>query len=64
MNYMVTPEEIDFYTKGLFDLIEKGVIKIKIHKEYPFTAEGIQQSHKDLVGRATIGKLIVKIADP
>lgn len=33
-----------------------------VHKEYPFTAEGIQEAQRDITGRGTVGKLIVRIA--
>ncbi|CDO75013.1 hypothetical protein BN946_scf184965.g15 [Trametes cinnabarina] len=63
-NYMYTPEEGRRYSTELFDLIAKGDLKIRIHAEYPFTAEGVQQAQKDLTGGKTVGKLIVKIAPP
>lgn len=62
-NYVYTPEEGRRYGSELFKLIESGVLKINIFKEYPFTAEGVQQAQKDLVGGKTTGKLVVKIAD-
>jgi NADPH2:quinone reductase len=62
-NYCFTAEESRSYGAELYDLISKGVINIHIHKEYPFTAEGVQQAHGDLTGGKTIGKLVVKVAD-
>jgi len=62
-NYIVTPEESYHYGTELFDLISKGVLKIKIHKEYKFTAEGVQQAQKDLTGGRTTGKLVINVAD-
>ncbi|OCH93355.1 NAD-P-binding protein [Obba rivulosa] len=62
-NYVYTPEESRTYGSQLYSLIEQGILKINIFKEYPFTAEGVQQAQKDLVGGKTTGKLIVKIAD-
>ncbi|KAI9063529.1 NAD-P-binding protein [Trametes sanguinea] len=63
-NYVYTPEEGRRYSTELFDLIAKGELKIRIHAEYPFTAEGVQQAQKDLTGGKTVGKLIVKVAPP
>jgi NADPH:quinone reductase len=63
MNYVVTPEERFYYGTRVFDLIEKGTIKIKVFKVYPFTAEGVGQAHTDLVSGKTTGKLVIKVAD-
>ncbi|KAI8986772.1 NAD-P-binding protein [Trametes punicea] len=63
-NYVYTPEEGRRYTTELFKLIANGDLKIRIHAEYPFTAEGVQQAQKDLTGGKTMGKLIVRIAPP
>ncbi|OBZ78424.1 putative quinone oxidoreductase [Grifola frondosa] len=62
-NYIYTPEEGRRYSTELFSLISKGTLKILIHKEYPFTAEGVQQAQKDLTGGKTTGKLLIKISD-
>jgi len=61
-NYMATAEECAFYFKWLFDLTDQGVLKYQIHKEYPFTAEGVKQSQVDIQSRGTTGKLLIKIA--
>lgn len=61
-NYVATQEEFDTYTRELFDLIEKGIVRIAVHKEYPFSVEGIRQAQEDLTSRKTTGKLIVKVA--
>lgn len=63
MNYIVTPEEMFSYTTELFDLIQSGTVKINVHTVYPFTAEGVQQSQRDLTGGKTTGKLVIKVAD-
>jgi NADPH2:quinone reductase len=62
-NYMYTPEEGRFYTEEVFGMISDGTLKIAIFKEYEFTAEDLQQAHKDLAGGKTVGKLVVKVAD-
>lgn len=62
-NYMTTPEEGTFYSKLFFDVVSKGIIKINIFHEYPFTAEGAQQAQTDLPRGKSTGKLILKIGD-
>jgi len=64
-NYVATPEEASYYGKKLFDLVASGELKIKVFKEYPFTAEGVRQAQADLTqaGGKTTGKLLIKIVD-
>jgi NADPH:quinone reductase len=59
----VTPAENLHYTNEVFRLIQDGTIKIAVHKEYPFTAEGVVAAQQDLTGGKTTGKLVMKIAD-
>ncbi|KDQ63083.1 hypothetical protein JAAARDRAFT_29081 [Jaapia argillacea MUCL 33604] len=63
INYLVTPDETLKYGTELYDLIARGIIKINIYKEYPFTGEGVAQAQTDLVGGKSTGKLLIKIAD-
>lgn len=60
-NYLITPDEVHHYGKKSFELVESGVLKINIFKEYPFTTEGVQQAQKDLTGGKTTGKLLIKV---
>jgi len=60
-NYAQTPAELHHYTSELFTLLDEGKLKIKVHKEYPFTKEGTIQAQKDLTGGATTGKLLIKV---
>jgi len=62
-NYCVTPAESLHYTSEFFKLIQNGALKVNVHKEYPFTAEGVVDAQKDLTGGKTTGKLVIKIAD-
>lgn len=62
-NYVVTPEESYFYTNELFKLIETGTVKINVHKVYPFTVEGAQQTQIDITGRGTTGKLVIQVSE-
>jgi len=57
----VTPEEFDYYTQEYFRLVNEEGVKIPIHKEYPFSAEGVGQSQIDITSRGTIGKLLISI---
>ncbi|KAJ6575469.1 NAD-P-binding protein [Mycena capillaripes] len=60
-NYVATAEEFHHYATELFSFIADGTLKIKVHKEYPFTAEGAIHAQKDLTGGLTTGKLIIKV---
>ncbi|KZT27673.1 NAD(P)-binding protein [Neolentinus lepideus HHB14362 ss-1] len=62
VNYTTTPAEALYYGNELFDLIAKGVLKINVYKEYPFTAAGVQEAQQDLTGGKSTGKLVIKIA--
>ena len=61
MNYMVTPEEGTHYSKLFFEVVGKGIVKINIFHEYPFSAEAVRQAQTDLHRGKSTGKLIVKI---
>jgi len=61
-NYIFTAEEAAHYGKEVFGLVEKNELKIQIYKDYPFTAEGVQNAQRDLTGGKTIGKLLIKVA--
>lgn len=61
-NYIYTPEEAQRYTDELFALVEGGV-QVKVHKIYPFSAEGVQQAQRDITGRGTVGKLIIGVSE-
>jgi len=62
-NYCVTPAESLHYANEVFRLIQDGTIKISIHKEYPFTADGVIAAQADLTGGKTTGKLVIKMAN-
>lgn len=61
LNYISTTDETDFYASQYWALLRDGGIKVPIHKEYPFTAEGVRQAQMDIRGRGTTGKLVVDI---
>ncbi|ODN89135.1 NADPH2:quinone reductase [Cryptococcus wingfieldii CBS 7118] len=61
---IATPEEFfKQYANELVDITKKGPLKFEVHKEYPFTAEGIIQAEKDIVRRGTTGKLLIHVSD-
>ncbi|KAI9060499.1 NAD-P-binding protein [Trametes sanguinea] len=62
-NYIYTAEEARYYGEKLFGYISSGVLKINIHKQYPFTTYGAREAQKDLTtkGGSTIGKLVYTI---
>jgi NADPH2:quinone reductase len=63
MNYCVDPEETALYGSQLFALVADGTLSVRVHKEYPFTAQGLRDAQTDLVSGRTVGKLIVKVSD-
>lgn len=58
MNYIVTREELEHYVGLLVGYLNNG-LKVKIHASYDL--KDVQQAHKDLEGRLTSGKLLLKI---
>ncbi|KAK7063927.1 USP domain-containing protein [Favolaschia claudopus] len=62
-NYVYTNEEFFHYTIELFNLIANDSLKVKVHKEYAFSAEGARQAQIDLTGGHTIGKLLIKVGE-
>jgi NADPH2:quinone reductase len=63
MGYLAEPEETSAYGAQLFELIAAGTLKVAIHKEYPFSAQGVRDAQTDLVAGQTTGKLVIKVAD-
>ena len=62
-NYLVTIEERNHYSAELWRLVSSGALRINIHGEYPFTADGVRQAHIDLAAGKTTGKIVIKVAD-
>jgi len=62
-NYAYTPSEVLYYANALFTHLSNGTLKPHIHKEYPFTPEGVRDAQTDLTGGKTTGKLVIKISD-
>ncbi|KAF9245646.1 hypothetical protein BU15DRAFT_40852 [Melanogaster broomeanus] len=62
-NYAYTSSEKMYYSNALWKLVQNGTMLPLIHKEYPFTAEGVKEAQSDLVGGKTTGKLVVKVSN-
>ena len=57
-HYTATREELDWRANDVLQSIARGELKLRIHKVYPL-AEA-EQAHRDLEGRKTTGKLLLK----
>jgi len=58
MRYVGTPHEFKKWCAKLFDTITKDKVNVRIHDTYPLSE--IVRVHKDLEGRKTTGKVLVK----
>lgn len=58
MQYIVTREELDYYSGLLFDYLTSGKLKVDVHNIYDL--KDVKQAHEDLEGRLTSGKLLLK----
>lgn len=56
--YIATREEYDGYAQELFRFIEQDKLDVKVHEVYPL--EDVARAHKDIEGRKTTGKLLLK----
>jgi NADPH2:quinone reductase len=56
--YTATREELEWRANDVMQMIVRGELKLRIHKAYPL-AEA-RQAHRDLEGRKTTGKLLLK----
>ena len=61
LNYLATLEENNSYSAELWGMISNGTLRVNVHTEYPFTAEGVRQAHTDLTSGATTGKLLIRV---
>jgi NADPH2:quinone reductase len=58
VHYVATREELEWRANDVMQAIVRGDLKIRIHKTYPL--EEAAQAHRDLEGRKTTGKLLLK----
>lgn len=57
-HYTATREELEWRANDVLQMIVRGALKLRIHNVYPL--EEAQQAHRDLEGRKTTGKLLLK----
>ena len=59
-HYTATREELEWRANDVLQSIARGELKLRIHKVYPLA--DAEQAHRDLEGRKTTGKLLLKPA--
>ena len=57
-HYTLTREELEWRTSDVLQAIVRGDLKLRIHKVYPLADAA--EAHRDLEGRKTTGKLLLK----
>lgn len=57
MTYTAKREDLLAHAKDLFDVVEKGAVKIEVHQSYPLAEAA--QAHRDMEGRKTTGSTIL-----
>ena len=57
-HYTLTREELEWRAHDVLQSIARGDLKLRIHKVYPLAEAA--QAHRDLEGRKTTGKLLLK----
>jgi len=57
-HYTATREELEWRANDVLQSIAQGELKLRIHKVYPLAEAA--QAHRDLEGRKTTGKLLLK----
>ena len=57
-HYTATRDELEWRASDVLGMIAKGDLNLRIHKVYPLAEAA--QAHKDLEGRKTTGKLLLK----
>jgi NADPH2:quinone reductase len=58
-SYTATPEELDWRANDVLNWIGQGKLKLHIYKTYPLAEAA--QAHRDLEGRKTTGKLLLRV---
>jgi len=59
VNYVATREDLEWRSGEILDLVGRGALKVRIHQTYAL--EDAAKAHRDLEGRKTTGKLLLKI---
>ena len=58
LHYTATREELEWRAKDVMEMIVNGEVRLRIHNIYPLKEAA--QAHRDLEGRKTTGKLLLK----
>jgi len=58
-HYLLTAAELQERAHAVFKMIEDGKLKLRIGHQYPLNE--VPQAHRDLEGRKTTGKLLLKV---
>ena len=58
-NYTATVDELDWRANDVLNWIGQGKLKLHLHKVYPLAEAA--QAHRDLEGRKTTGKLLLRV---
>ena len=56
-DYIATPADLQARVKDIFDGISHGTLKLRLEHDYPLAEAA--QSHRDLEGRKTTGKVLL-----
>jgi NADPH2:quinone reductase len=56
-NYVATRETLAETANDLFDVVQKGIVKIAVNQTYPL--QDVAQAHRDLEGRKTTGSTVL-----
>lgn len=57
MTYTAKREDLLLHAQDLFEVVEKGAVKIEVHQTYPLAQ--VAQAHRDLEARRTTGSSIL-----
>ncbi|KZV89823.1 NAD(P)-binding protein [Exidia glandulosa HHB12029] len=50
------------YAEIVWASLKDGSLRVNVHEEYEFSAEGLRKAHEDIAGRKTTGKLLIKVS--
>lgn len=56
-NYVATRAELEESASALFDVVARGIVKIRVHQRYPLAEAA--RAHDDLEGRKTTGATVL-----
>lgn len=56
--YVSAREDLEKYSKELFDLVTSGKLDVRVHEVYPLA--DVKKAQADIESRKTTGKLLLK----